>query len=282
MKTAIITDSCSDLPVDLAQEHGIFVLPLIIRCSDGEYRDGVDITADDVYHRLETELPKTSLPMGNDITELFDKIRQHGYDSAVAIMLSSGLSGTYNAVRMLSLDYEGLDVRVLDSVSGSLGTGAMALQLAQYAKQGMGIDELVQKAQKLIENTHAFFSIDTLEYLKKGGRIGKVTAAAGTLLNIKPVLSFAENGELVSVAKARGRKNVKSTLIEMVKKYYQPGRKFNLLVANGGAPTEGAELKRELAEAFPGYENYFETNIGATLSVYIGPGVLGAGIQFLD
>ena len=282
MKTAIITDSCADLPVSLAEKYGIFILPLIIRCSDGEFRDGVDISAQDVYERLKTELPKTSLPMGNDITEMFDRIRQRGYDSAVAVLLSSGLSGTYNAVRMLALDYDGLDVRILDSVSGSIGTGAMALQLAEYARDGMDIDTLVKKARGLVNNTHVFFSIDTLEYLKKGGRIGKITAAAGTLLNIKPVLSFAENGELVNVAKARGRKNVKSTLIQMVQKVFEPGRRFNLLVANGGAPEEGAELKKELAEAFHGYENYFETNIGATLSVYIGPGVLGTGIQFID
>ena len=282
MKTAIITDSCSDLPIELAQRNGIFVLPLIIRCSDGEFHDGVDITANDVYQRLKTELPKTSLPMGNDITDLFDRVRQQGYDSAVAVMLSSGLSGTYNAVRMLAMYYEGLDIRVLDSVSGSLGAGAIALELARMAQEGMDIDKLVNKAQDLIKNTHAFFSIDTLEYLKKGGRIGKITAAAGTLLNIKPVISFAQTGELVNVAKARGSKNVKAALIQMVEKYYVPGKKFNLLVANGGAAQQGAELKKELAERFPGYENYYETNIGATLSVYIGPGVLGSGIQILE
>ena len=105
---------------------------------------------------------------------------------------------------------------------------------------------------------------------------------AGSVLQIKPILAFAEDGELTSVAKVRGRKMVQQRLIELVQNLYQPGRRFNLMVANGGAPEEGKELEKKLAKAFPGYENYFKAHIGATLSIYTGSGVLGAAIQYLD
>ena len=121
-KIALLTDSCADLSPQLAEENRIHMVPLRIRCADGEYRDGVDITAADIYRRLRSgELPKTSLPVGEDITAIFDKLAAEGYDGVIAVMLSGGLSGTYNMVRLLGEERKDLEVRVYDSVSGSLG-----------------------------------------------------------------------------------------------------------------------------------------------------------------
>ena len=198
-------------------------------------------------------------------------------------MLSAGLSGTFNQMRILSYECgDKVELAAYDSVSGSLGTGAIVLQTAEYIRQGMSWERLKEIIPQLIQNTFVCFSVDTLEYLLKGGRIGKITAMAGTLLNIKPLLSFADNGELVNVDKVRGRKPLQSHLIRYLKDKVgdNPGR-YNLMVANGGAPEEGAELKKRLADLYPDYEHYYETEIGATLSVYIGPGVLGVGIQIL-
>ena len=139
-----------------------------------------------------------------------------------------------------------------------------------------------QRVEHLLRNTHAFFSVDTLEYLQKGGRIGKITALAGTVLNIKPILTFAEDGQLVNVAKVRGRKQVQGKLIELVKEQVGDHKAFNLLVANGGAEEEMKQLKADLMEAIPGCRHIWDSHIDGTLSVYIGKGVLGAAIQFLD
>lgn len=282
-KIAIITDSCADLtPKQLAAYDNIFVLPLVIRCEDGEYLDGVDITAADVYTRLQTELPKTSLPSGDSVIALLRSVVDQGYTKAIAIMLSAGLSGTYNQMRMVAEECgKDLELAVFDSVSGSLGTGAMVLQTAEYIQQGMSFAELIEIIPKLIKNTFVWFSVDTLEYLQKGGRIGRITALAGTMLNIKPILSFADNGELVNVAKVRGRKLLQPHLIQLVRDTVGSPKHFNLMVANGGAPEEGAELREKLEKAFPGYDHYYESTLDATLSVYIGPGVLGVGIQVL-
>ena len=283
-KIALLTDSCADLSPQLAEENHIHVVPLRIRCADGEYRDGVDISAADIYRRLRSgELPKTSLPTGEDIEALFDRLAAEGYDGVIAVMLSGGLSGTYNLTRLLAQERKDLEIKVYDSVSGSLGVGITMLQLAEDLRAGASWRELTKKrVPQLIENTYPFFSVDTLEYLQKGGRIGKITAMAGTMLQIKPLLGFAPDGQLQSVAKVRGRKQVMDKLVDLTVKACGSHRKYNLAVANGGAPEEMAELKEKLKQALPDYDHIWEGELDGTLSVYIGDGVLGAGVQVLD
>lgn len=284
-KIALLTDSCADLSVQMVQEYHIFVVPLRILCADGEYADGVDIHGADIYRRLHNgELPQTSLPSGAYIEKVLRQIWEEGYDGVIAVMLSSGLSGTYNLVRLAAEECGNLlPVRVFDSVSGSLGQGATVLQLAEDIRGGMSWEELTERrAPQLIANTFPFFSVDTLEYLQKGGRIGKVTATAGTLLQIKPIITFADDGQLKSIAKVRGRNQVISKLIELTVQRCGEHRRYNLAVANGGAPEEMAEFAARLKAEFPNYEHFWEGVMDATLSVYIGDGVIGGGIQFLD
>ena len=229
-KIALLTDSCADLSPQMAEENQIYVVPLRILCADGEYRDSVDIHAADIYARLRSgELPQTSLPAAQDITGAFDRIAADGYDAVIALMLSGGLSGTYNMVRLLAEERTDLTIRVYDSVSGSLGTGMMVLQLAEDIRLGMDWDTLTERRVPwLIRNTFPFFSVDTLEYLQKGGRIGKVTAMAGTMLQIKPLITFAADGQLQSIAKVRGRNLVIRKLIELVEDRHSGAARYNL------------------------------------------------------
>ena len=283
-KIAILTDSCSDLSPELRAGKPIFTVPLKITCRDGEYSDGVDIFAPDIYRRLAAgELPKTSLPDFFTADRILSRIKAEGYERVLAIHLSSGLSGTYNMIRLLGESRHDLDVAVFDSVSGALGIGIIVLQAWEDIESGMTWEELVkERVPKLIANTFPFFSVDTLEYLAKGGRIGKVTAMAGTVLNIKPLITFAPDGQLQSVAKVRGRKAVQDKLLELVRKALGDHKRYNLGVANGGAPEEMAQLRARMEQEFPNYEHFWEGAIDATLSVYIGSGVLGAGVQVLD
>lgn len=283
-KIALLTDSTADLTATVAEENRIHVVPLRIRCQDGEYSDGVDIHAADIYARLKAgELPKTSLPAGEDIQAAFDRIRDEGYDGCIAIMLSSGLSGTYNMTRLLAEERKDLEIKVYDSMSGALGMGATLLQLAEDIRAGASWRELTHKrVPQLIKNTFPFFSVDTLEYLQRGGRIGKVAAMAGTMLQIKPIITFAPDGQLQSIAKVRGRRQVMDKLLEMTVKSCGNHKKYNLAVANGGAPEEMAVLKGRLKAALPNYDHIWEAEIDGTLSVYIGDGILGAGVQVLD
>lgn len=281
-KIAVITDSCSDIPAELAKASQIFVLPLIIRAGGKEYRAGLDISSEDVYEILKTEIPKTSLPSLDDTLTLLNALADSGYTHAIAVMLSGGLSGTANMLRVLGQQVPGLELHVWDSLSGSIGCGIVALQAAADVQAGLSFEEIKLRLPTFQKNTHVFFSVDTLEYLHKGGRIGKVTAIAGTALQIKPILSFLPDGQLSSVAKVRGRKLVQSKLCELVGQHVAPGCRYNLMVGDGGAPEEGARLRERMTELFPDYDKLIYINIDPTLSCYIGPGVLGAGIQILE
>lgn len=286
VKIALLTDSCADLSPSIAEEHHIHVVPLRVHCTDREYSDGVDIHAEDIYARLRRgELPKTSLPTGEDISAALDQIREEGYDGVIALMLSGGLSGTYNLVRVLSEERRDLDIQVFDSVSGSIGMGMTLLQLDEDIQGGCSWEELTrQRVPQLIRDTNAFFSVDTLEYLQKGGRIGKITAMAGTMLQIKPLITFSSDGQLQSIAKVRGRKQVIDKLVDLTVKACGNHKRYNIAVACGGSPPEELDLLREkMKAALPHYEHIWEApRFDATLSVYIGDGILAAAVQTLD
>ena len=285
-KIALLTDSSADLRWEEARENNIFFVPLRILCRDGEYLDGVDIRGQDIYRRLRSgELPQTSLPRVEDFSAKLHEIFDLGYDGVIAVMLSSGLSGTYNLARIVAEECreQGRAMVAFDSLSGSLGLGMTVLQLAEDIRNGMGWEELTERrVPQLIQNTYPFFTLDTLEYLQKGGRIGKVTALAGTMLQIKPVLTFADDGQLQSIAKVRGHQQVMRKLVELTVNRCGSHTRYNLAVANGGSPEEMETVRRLLTEALPHGEHLWDGEIDGTLSVYIGDGVLGAAVQVLD
>lgn len=283
-KIALLTDSTADLTPAMREGKPIYVVPLKIRCDDGEFSDGVDIFAQDVYDRLHRgELPRTSLPEGGVVSDTLDQIRADGYEKVIAVMLSGGLSGTCNLVRVQAEQRDDLDIAVFDSRSGSLGIGIIVLQLWEEIQAGAGWDKLIhERVPHLVDNTFPFFSVDTLEYLRRGGRIGRITALAGTMLSIKPIITFSEDGQLQSIAKVRGRKQVQDKIVELLRSKFRAGKRYNLGVANGGAPAEMAELSEKIRARFPDFVHCWEGAMDATLSVYIGDGVIGGGIQFID
>ena len=283
-KIALLTDSTADLTPAMREGKPIYVVPLKIRCDDGEFSDGVDIFAQDVYDRLHRgELPRTSLPEGGVVSDTLDQIRADGYEKVIAVMLSGGLSGTCNLVRVQAEQRDDLDIAVFDSRSGSLGIGIIVLQLWEEIQAGAGWDKLIhERVPHLVDNTFPFFSVDTLEYLRRGGRIGRITALAGTMLSIKPIITFSEDGQLQSIAKVRGRKQVQDKIVELLRSKFRAGKRYNLGVANGGAPAEMAELSEKIRARVPDFVHCWEGAMDATLSVYIGDGVIGGGIQFID
>ena len=283
-KIALLTDSTADLTPAMREGKPIYVVPLKIRCDDGEFSDGVDIFAQDVYDRLHRgELPRTSLPEGGVLSDTLDQIRADGYEKVIAVMLSGGLSGTCNLVRVQAEQRDDLDIAVFDSRSGSLGIGIIVLQLWEEIQAGADWDKLIhERVPHLVDNTFPFFSVDTLEYLRRGGRIGRITALAGTMLSIKPIITFSEDGQLQSIATVRGRKQVQDKIVELLRSKFRAGKRYNLGVANGGAPAEMAELSEKIRARFPDFVHCWEGAMDATLSVYIGDGVIGGGIQFID
>lgn len=284
-RIAILTDSCADVPREIAREKNIFMVPLRILCEDGEHEDGVDFGGAEVCQKLRSgELPKTSLPSPEAFETVMKEIIAGGFDGVIAIMMSSGISGTYNLARLMAEDYKDrVQIKVYNSLSTSLGEGMVALQIAEEIATGVAWQELTERrVPKLIQDTYALLAVDTLEYLQKGGRIGKITALAGTLLNIKPILGFAEDGQLFSVAKVRGQRQAMQQMVNLIVARCGTHRRYNLAVANRDAPEAMETLRLMLTEALPNYDQIWSGELSGTVTTYVGDGMIGAAIQTLD
>lgn len=284
-KIAVITDTCCDLPQEVFKNYPIFCVPLVVACGETSYRDNIDITVEEVYHRQKTEPFKTSLPFARDIADTLDAVARQGYTQVIVLVIAECLSGEANLFRLAAQERGDLEIAVFDTKNASLGEGIVALQVADCARGGMPFDRLKKVTARLVEETTALFSLDTLEYLRRGGRIGRVTALAGSLLQIKPILTFDhKDGVISTVAKVRGRKAVQAELIGLVTALAgeHPGQPYNLIVCDGNVPQEGAALERALTDALPRARRVVHGQIDATLAVHLGPNLLGAGIQFLD
>lgn len=280
-KIALLTDSCADIPAAICQQYDIYVLPLRLLFSDGEYLDGQTITADAVYERLPREIPTTSLPSGESVQQIFAQMIAAGYEKVLAVHLSAGLSGTCNLVRLLGEECDALEVRAFDSVSGSLGIGLTLIQAARMIEQGCTWEQLLQAVPEMLAGTKVFFCVNTLEYLQKGGRIGKITAVAGSLLQIKPIITFASTGELINVAKGRGRKAALDKLMALFQQSMPDDRPFIAAVVDGGIPDEGDALRERLNPMLPMGTEVIRGQIDCTLGTYVGPHLLGAGFQVI-
>ena len=280
-KIAILTDSGSDVPDYLVKEYGIYEAPLKIIYSDGEYLDGVNITAEEVYSRLETEIPSTSLPDGSQIQEILDQIKADGYERVLAVTISSGLSGTYNVMRLVGDREKDLDVFVVDSKNIAIASGFNAIQAAEYIKEGMDWEQLKETVAKNISNSRVFFSVSTLKYLQKGGRIGLVASILGSTINLKPIISCNEDGIYYTVAKMLGKKRSFNKALELAVEFIGDSENYNIGVVHGAAEDDAAKLSKELKSRLPDYKMFAEGQISPALGVHTGPGTIGIVVQKL-
>lgn len=280
-KIAILVDSGSDVPEKLVKKYNMYVAPLNIIYKDREYVDGIEIKTEDVYARLEEEIPSTSLPSPDTIQSIFDKIKADGYTKVLAVTISSGLSGTYNVIRLLSKEQEGLDVFVVDSKNISIASGFNAIQAAQYIEEGMSWDALKETVSKNIVNTKVFFYVSTLKYLQKGGRIGLVAAVLGETLRLKPIISCNEDGIYYTVTKSLGEKRTISKALELAIEYIGDSKEYNLGVVHAAAEVTADEIRDRLTESLPNYNILVDGEISAALGVHTGPGAVGVVVQKL-
>ena len=272
-KIAIVTDSTCDLPDSVLKENHIHVVPLRIIYAAREYRDRLDITAEKVFELLEQEVPKSSLPLPQDVMEMLDGLMAEGYTDAVYLSLSAGLSGSYNLVQLLVQEYTGFHTEVVDTCSVSMGLGFLVLEAAREAARTGDIKAVVAKVEKIRSRMEVVFVIRTLEYLIKGGRIGKVEAALGNLMDIKPIITFGLDGICHTVAKARGFKRSVQKMLAMIKEQYA-GKKINIAVLHAASPAEATTIMDEVRKFATVCES-FVTQICPALGIYSGPGLLG-------
>ena len=277
-KIAILTDSGSDVPYDIAKEMNIFVVPLQVNYKDRSYRDGVDIDADTMYSRLKEEIPTTSLPLGSDIDKVLQDIEAQRYTHILAVVLSSGLSGTCNLLRLVAKESK-LPMKVIDTKNIGIGSGLSVIKAAKYVKEGLSWEDLITKVNETVLKTRVFFVLDTLEYLQKGGRIGKVTALIGYALDLRPIITCDSEGIYTTVAKARGRKVSINRCLELALEFAGNSNHITLALAHGHALDEVLKLKEHLLQKLGDRVTLYIGQVSPALGVHTGPGLIGMGVQ---
>lgn len=272
-KIALLTDSACDLPRDYIDQFCIKVLPLKVVYPDKTYRDRVDIEPQEVYDRMPEEIPTTSMPSPHEISSMLEELRSQGFTHVLAVHLSSGLSGTYETVRMVAREFEGLVVKVFDTRTLSIATGWMVLEAARDIASGLSFQKVLDNLQQIQSRVNIYYVLETLEYLRRGGRIGTVAAMLGQFLHLKPIISVNNEGKYFTFAKARGRKKSIDKLAEVVENAVQNGP-IKLAVMHGGAREEFQRLVERL-QNLPNIKELICSDISPTLGVHTGPGLLG-------
>ncbi|MBC9824931.1 DegV family protein [Carnobacterium inhibens] len=283
-KIGFLVDSGSDVPLETINKANMKVIPLKIIYSNKEYTDKVDIHAQDVYDRLEQEIPKTSLPSGEVISEMLQEFKDEGYEKVIAVTISSGLSGTNNMVRLMAENVDGLDVFTLDTKNIGIGSGFLAIKAAEYVEKDLEWNTIKEKLQADVKKSKIFFHVPTLEYLQKGGRIGLVSSILGNVLNLKPVISCNDNGIYHTVAKVRGNKKSIQRAIDLAAEFAGNAKKYHLAIAFGGktAEVQVEAIRVELKKKLPNFVKIFEDQISPALGVHTGPGLIGIGVQIIE
>lgn len=276
-KIAIVSDSTSDLTVETIKKHNIRILPLRVIYTDGEYRDRVDITPEEIYSRFKEEIPTTSLPSPQDSVDLFDQLKQEGYTHVIIVTISSGISGTMNMIRNLADSYTGLIFEIIDSKSLTMGAGFAIIEGAKELEKTNDFEKTVNRIKEVLKKTKVYYVVQTLEYLKKGGRIGKVEGTIGELLSIKPIISINEDGVYYSYKKVRGRGRSIDELFEIIKEKARETL-VDIAIAHGDAYAEAQDLLKRVMELKNIKETVF-TQISPVLVVHTGPGLIGIVIS---
>jgi len=276
MAVKIVTDSTSDISPQVAQELGITVIPLYVHFGEDVYRDGVDLGEAEFYQKLKTSkvLPTTSTISPGQFTALCDELSEQT-DEILAIMISSKLSATYDAAAQGSELRKRKDCRVevIDSQFVSMGLGILAIMAAKEAQAGTGLDQIADKVKKALPKIHMRMAFDTLEYLRKGGRIGRAEAFLGTLLNVKPILTM-KDGELAPVARERTRPKAVEHLRRFAASF---ANVREMVVAHADNPEAATALARSLESIFP-REHMYISSVGAVVGTHAGPGTLAVGV----
>lgn len=273
VKIALVTDSTSDLTKETIDKYDIKVLPLRIVYKDREYIDRVNITPKEVYDSLDKEIPHTSLPSMQDIENLFLKLEKEEYTHVICVSISSGLSGTYNTLKLVSENHPKLNITVFDSKALTLGAGAIIIKCAELIEEGKTYEQIIENLPKIKENISVFYVVDTLKYLIKGGRIGKISGTVGELLNIKPIISIDSEGVYYTHTKVRGKKKAVNKLVEITEEIIST-TKSRVWIMHGGAEEEA----KKLYDIFRNNSNISYLGFGdisPVAGVHTGPGLLG-------
>lgn len=278
-KIAIVTDSTPCLPPELLTKHKIHIVPLKVQWGNETFLDGIDISPTEFYDRLQhaRSLPTTSQPSPADFRNLFEKLAAE-YDGILVILISSGISGTVTSALTAVAEFDKVPVEVIDTRLAAGSQALVVLAAARAVEQGASLEQAVAVVRTACDNMHVFFTVDTLEYLHKGGRIGGASRYMGMLLDIKPVLFLTPEGKIDALERVRTRRKALDRLVELLV-MNAADKPVHLSVFHAAA----LEAARNVMEHASIQMNCSETlllELSPVIGSHVGPGTIGVAIYF--
>ena len=271
---AIVTDSTAYLPQALVDQYQIHVIPLRVQWGDETFRDGVDIKAADFYERLKTDrvVPTTAAPSIGDFHQMFDAALETA-DAVVGILISSALSATCSVAEQAKALMPGKRIEVIDSYLTSMAMGYVVLAAARAAEQGKLVEQVLGAARAPMLHAHVVFTVETLEYLRRGGRIGAAQAFLGDLMDVKPILGLRE-GRIEPMERVRTKKKALDRMADMIVGYAQGHTPVRLAALHALAPDEAADLMEAASVRLEVVEKVI-AELSPAIATHTGPGTLG-------
>ncbi len=271
MTVKIVTDSVADLPSQVVEELGITVIPLNVRFGEEVYRDGIDLTAEQFYERLRHSkiLPVTSVPSPQSFADAYDKLAEET-DEILVVIVSAKLSGTYDvAVQSIGLMKRKCRVEVIDSQWAVMAQGFVVIAAAKVAQAGASLDEVIDVSRKTIPRVDMRAAFDTLEYLKRGGRIGAAQAFLGSMLRVNPVITL-KDGVVEPTGRTRSRDKAIERLYDFAMSY---SHIEGMAVEDAACPDDAEALVEHLSRKFP-KERIYRSKTTPVIGTHTGPGLL--------
>jgi DegV family protein with EDD domain len=268
--TAIVLDSTADFP-DAQQQHANWrVVPLYVSFGTESYKDGLELGAHEFYERLRTSevMPTTSQPTPGDFRAVYEGLS--GYERILSLHLASNLSGTYQSAASAADER----VRVIDSESASVAITMLALAVQRRLDRGTTDEEVDALVTGYLESHGLLFTVDTLEFLARGGRIGKARAFAGQLMNVKPILSIRD-GEVLPVKRVRGNRKAFQEFVDALDSQTRDEPGLRVGIAHAAAPDRMAQLEKMVRDRRPQATIEMKTSLGAVIGAHAGPGTVG-------
>ena len=271
MTVKIVTDSVADLPSQVVKELDITVVPILVRWGEELYRDGIDLTAAQFYERLKRSRipPSTSVPSPGTFAEAYDKLAEEA-NEILAIIVTSRLTGTYNvALQSIGLMKRKCRVEVIDSKCATMAEGFVVMKAAQAAQAGASLDEVMEVARKTIPRVDFLSTFDTLEYLKRGGRIGKAQAFLGSILKVNPLITLRD-GVVEPAGRTRSRAKAIDRLCEFAMSY---SHIEEIAIEEATTPNDADRIAERLSAKFP-KERIYRSKPSPVIGAHTGPGFL--------
>lgn len=277
---AILVDSCCDVPDEYIKKYPIYVVPLRINYKEKSYRDRIDISPEEIYEKLSVEIPTTSLPAYRDVQEIFGNIISDGYNKIIAISISSNLSGTFNLIRLVNDEFkqEGIQTYLFDTKNIAIASGMYAISASSHLEEGKSYEETIQLLESEYGNSKVFFCLETLEYLRKGGRIGRVASMIGAALGIKPVITCDNDGTYCVAGKERGSARCLEKALMLVKEFASKAKKAEIAIMCSGHVAGLEKIKDKLEKLIPNCRVKLRGQISPVLGVHVGPGLIGIAV----